>query len=369
MTRDAVEQIADAILYEGYLLYPYRPSALKNRQRWNFGGLCPQSYSDAQAGTEPWRCHTECLAVAEGLAMLRVKLRFLHLIDRRCAQLLRETEDVGESTDADLACVESLEADGHVIGSWQEAAAREVELPEVVIDPNIDRQITIPFALPASRAIEPVRDAAGTRLGVLVRQQKRLLGAAHLAVSRLQGPLLKVRLEILNHTEFADAAEASRDQAMLYSLVSTHAILKIRGGEFVSSLDPPEKYASFSAACENRGTYPVLVGEETDRSTMLSSPVILYDYPKVAPESAGELFDGTEIDEILTLRILALTEEEKREMRQGDERARQILERIEAHPEHLGRLHGIVRGSGPDAGPDSEAASADTPVQEGERRE
>jgi hypothetical protein len=98
--------------------------------------------------------------------------------------------------------------------------------------------------------------------------------------------------------------------------------------------------------CKNEGTWPVLVGDEEsgDRSTMLSSPIILYDYPKIAPESPGELFDGTEIDEILTLRVMTMTDAEKEEMRQTDERARQILERTESLPEErLLKMHGVVR--------------------------
>ncbi|MGA7622963.1 MAG: hypothetical protein WCA91_05230, partial [Candidatus Acidiferrales bacterium] len=64
-----------------------------------------------------------------------------------------------------------------------------------------------------------------------------------------------------------------------------------------------------------------------------------------APESPGDLFDGTEIDEILALRILTLTEDEKKEMRDGDERSRQILERTESMPmEHFMKLHGVLRG-------------------------
>ena len=79
--------------------------------------------------------------------------------------------------------------------------------------------------------------------------------------------------------------------------------------------------------------------------TMLASPIILYDYPQIAPESAGDLFDGTEIDEILSLRIMTMTDEEKREMRGSDERARQMLERTEAMPaEQFMKLHGALRG-------------------------
>jgi hypothetical protein len=78
---------------------------------------------------------------------------------------------------------------------------------------------------------------------------------------------------------------------------------------------------------------------------MLSSPIILYDYPQIAPESPGDFFDGAEIDEILSLRIMTMTEEEKREMRESDERTRQILERTETLPEEqLMKLHGALRG-------------------------
>ncbi len=78
---------------------------------------------------------------------------------------------------------------------------------------------------------------------------------------------------------------------------------------------------------------------------MLSSPIILYDYPQIAPESPGDLFDGAEIDEILMLRIMTLTDDEKREMRQSDDRARQILERTESLPdEQFMKLHGVLRG-------------------------
>lgn len=145
----------------------------------------------------------------------------------------------------------------------------------------------------------------------------------------------------------------SRDQALMRALVSTHTVLGVREGEFVSLLDVPEDLRDSASTCVNTGTYPVLVGEQGDRDLMLSSPIILYDYPRIAPESAGDLFDSTEIDEILTLRILTLTDDEKREMRQVDDRARQILERTESMPlEQLMKLHGAVRGLRPLRMPD-----------------
>ena len=114
----------------------------------------------------------------------------------------------------------------------------------------------------------------------------------------------------------------------------------------MSLLDPPAEYGAAAKACKNIGCWPVLFGEEAkhENDAMLSSPIILYDYPRIAPESRGDLFDGTEIDEILTLRIQAMTDEEKAEMRNIDEHARRILERTEMMPpDHLLQMHGTMR--------------------------
>ncbi len=92
------------------------------------------------------------------------------------------------------------------------------------------------------------------------------------------------------------------------------------------------------------GTWPVLVGEEGERHTLLSSPIVLPDYPQVAPESPGDLFDGGEIDELLILNVLALSDAEREEVRASDARARELLDRCEAlAPEQLLRLHGTFR--------------------------
>jgi hydrogenase maturation protease len=119
----------------------------------------------------------------------------------------------------------------------------------------------------------------------------------------------------------------------------------VENGEFLSLLDPPASMADLAGQCENKGTFPVLAGEEA--TAMLASPIILYDHPSIAPESAGNLFDATEIDEILSLRILTLTDEEKREMRESDDRTRELLLRTESMPdEQFIKLHGILRGLG-----------------------
>ena len=100
---------------------------------------------------------------------------------------------------------------------------------------------------------------------------------------------------------------------------------------------------TFVKGCQNLRTWPVMVGNKGERDAMLSSPIILYDYPQIAPESPGALFDGSEIDEILSLRIMTLSDDEKEQMRQ-DERTREILERTEAlTPEQFMKMHGTIR--------------------------
>jgi hydrogenase maturation protease len=164
--------------------------------------------------------------------------------------------------------------------------------------------------------------------------------------------VVKISVRVNNRRQFdhRESFEAGdRSEALLYSLVSTHLILGVGAGEFVSLLEFPEGFAELAEQCNNIGTWPVLVGDHAD--TMLSSPIILYDNPQIAPESAGNLYDSTEIDEILSLRILTLTDDEKREMRETDDRTREILERTENMPqEQLMKLHGVLRGLTPAQG-------------------
>ncbi len=200
------------------------------------------------------------------------------------------------------------------------------------------------FAFPPSRTLEPVRDPGGAVVGVIVREQQRIEGAVELAAECAGDQVVKLIVRVLNLTPLEQAGQLSRDAALLRSLISTHLILGVRGGEFVSLFDPPEPLREAAAGCRNSGLWPVLVGDATSRDMLLAAPIILYDYPQLAPESPGDLFDGTEIDEILTLRIMTMTEEEKREMGAADERARTLLERTEALArEQLLGLHGAMR--------------------------
>lgn len=344
MNLELVEKIADAVLYEGYMLYPYRASSVKNRLRFNWGALAPRSYSEAQNGTEAWEMQTECLAEGKQNAVVNIKVRFLHLMMREIGEFETPLAEWRETDETEFKRVTSLEANGKLYQEWQEAVERDVVLPAMNVGDTEPGEFE--FSFPYFRRLEPIKNADGKISGVLVRTQESISGVVEYAAEKLSAlGLFKITVRIKNLTDLENAGDHSREKALLSSIVSTHTILSVKDGEFVSLLDPPENFVAEAASCENKGTYPVLAGVEGSREFILSSPIILYDYPEIAPESAGDLFDGTEIDEILTLRIMTLTDEEKREMRGIDDRARKILERTEMMPEEqLRKMHGALRG-------------------------
>lgn len=236
MNWKPAEKIADAVLYEGYLLYPYRASALKNQKRAMFGALEPGGATGL-----------DCLLEGSAETRLSMKVRFL--------------QDLSTTIEEKEFLVEDVPAGGR-------------------------RDFTVP---PVAGVLESRAEAPGLFVVGL----------------RIESPSASLR--------------------------SCHALLGVEGGTFVSSTDPR------AAGCAHRGLWPVLVGSDL----LLAAPILLPDHPEVAPESPRDLFDATEIDEILTLRILTLSEAEKEEIRRGDGRARRILEQTEAlSREGLLALHG-----------------------------
>jgi hydrogenase maturation protease len=276
---------------------------VKNQQRWNFGVVYPPNSSEGATVME-----TQCLAMASSEGVLTgsfdtpleldVKVRFLHLTERN----------------------------GGPAAAWQEGTERQVLLESLRVADLAANPVRREFDFPAICDEE--------------RSGHAIQGAVEVSAEHGGGIYrLLIRLENLTAGE-----SGTRNGSLLRSLVSAHKILTVRGGEFLSLIDPPEVYRDTAESCVNTGTFPVLAGEEGQRDVMLSSPIILYDYPQIAPESQGDLCDGTEIDEILSLRILTLTDEEKREMRESDERGRRILERTEAMAqEQWMKLHGVLR--------------------------
>lgn len=330
VNRELAHKIADAVLYEGYMLYPYRPSALKNRQRWTFGILYPPAYPEVRSGTERSRMHTECLIEA-GDAPVGVELRFLQLTPGQLHQSSQRSLNF-ES----LPCLEKESA-----GIPDEGAERSIEI-EIALGA---KHQPIEFRFPGGNNNQGPRDgnsASNRRSGA-----NELRGAIAVTTELLLDQVWKLRIDISN-TSSLSPATLDRNAALRQSLLSAHMILGASGAKFVSLLDPPENLHAAATGCMNVGNFPVLVGSEGERDMLLCSPILLYDYPQIAPESAGDFYDATEMDEMLTLRVMTLTDQEKNEMRLAEDRLRNLLQRTEQSArEQLMRTHGTIRGLRP----------------------
>ncbi len=346
---EAARKVADAVLFEGYVLYPYRASSAKNRMRWQFGVLVPPGWGADSA--EHAHLRTECLMEPRAGAELHVELRFLHA-QRRTVQ--RACADGGFET------VERLELPDRVLVPWDEGVDERIEL-RTAAEELPEEEVVLPFSRPARRDTEPVRDETGRTVGQLVRERERLDGVVRLTATELPGPYRVLRLTaVVENTGGWAEAGGGRDAALARSLVSAHLMLGLSAGSFVSPTDPPEWARAAVAECRNEHVWPVLAGADGGDDVVLASPIILEDHPHIAPESPGALYDSTEIDEILTLRTAALTDEEKREARGTDERAAAVIDLADSMPpEVLERLHGAVRALREVTGPDVQAAPGD----------
>ncbi|MGZ4635326.1 hypothetical protein [Oryzihumus sp.] len=333
-TFEQVRPLADAVLYEGYLLYPYRADDPKNRVRWQFGVLMPP---DAVAADPSERSGTCTDLLLEGPhPRLVVRARFLQ-VQRRVVQALRG----GSFVD-----VPELAVGERRWLPWDEAVEREVDLALSLSD-LAGGPRELPLGIPPGVDTELLSGPDGRPVGRLRRTRLPLTGVLRVAAERLPGPYGLTRLEVrLDNTTAAEPGRPERDReaALRRALVAAHLLVRVDGGRLLSMTDPPEWARAYAASCHHEGTYPVLVGDPGSNDMVLASPIILYDHPQVAPESPVAFYDATEVDELLTLRALTLTDEEQQAARSTDARAAALLDEVTGMPaDVMDRLHGAVR--------------------------
>jgi hypothetical protein len=267
MNFDNVERIANSVLYEGFMRNPYRTSTASNRQRFNFGVLYPREYCEPQEGGDDWQLQMECLLAGNAATPVEFKIRFLHL---------------------------ALRPDG------EEGVDRSVRAPACGL-----------YALQA-RPLRQTFEFEGP--GAPEARSATVQGEFELKAVELRRGLFKITLNIRNCTALTSGDKADREEVLLRSLVAVHSILGATGGKFISLIDPPVQIREAAESCNNFGAWPVLAGDEKGQDTVLAAPIILYDYPRIAAESG---LVRTGIDGILTLRIRAMTNGEKLELRKG----------------------------------------------------
>jgi hypothetical protein len=310
--------VADAVLYEGYLLYPYRASSDKNRARWQFGVLGPPGAVDRGLGEpDTMTLQTILTGVGPG-SSVDVHLRFLQLQHR---QVL----------DAHGTEVESLQVGDRAVLTWDEAVEQEVVV-------TADLAAAVPCAPVAVAGGEEVERLPGG--GSVVRRRRPLRAVVAVGTER-HGRFTRLSVTVRNdHPD----RPATPEDATGTSLLGAHLLVVADGCRFVSTVDPPAEARQVADGLRQDRCWPFLAGDEGDTDLLLGSPIILYDHPQVAAESPGALFDATEIDEILTLRVMTMTDAEKAEARATDPKAAAIIDRCDAlSPADLQQLHGVFR--------------------------
>lgn len=320
--RDRARAVADAVLYEGYLLYPYRGTSTKNRSRWQFGVVGPPGAAAAGLGEDDSLAAEFLIeGTADGCEAITLVVRFLQLQHRRAERAL---------PDGGFEPVEELSTPAGSWLTWDEAVEREVAIGPLTLGEG-------PWAI-------PVTAGAGTDVevlegGRLVRERREVRGVLEVT-GEPDGELRRASVRLNN------VGEPARDKgdAVARSMIGAHLIAEAVGGRFVSLLEPPPAACEAVARCRQYRCFPVLAGPPGSDDMLLISPIILYDHPEVAEQSSTALYDCTEIDEILTLRVMTMTDAEKAQARATDPRAARIIDECDAmSPHDMARLHGALR--------------------------
>lgn len=315
---DAVRAVADAVLYEGYLLYPYRGTSTKNQSRWQFGVLGPPGAAAAGLGEDDG---IAAQFLVDGARAITIVVRFLQLQHRRA-----ERRGPGGGFEA----VGELTTPSGSWLTWDEALECERSFGPITLDGE-RRKLALTAA--AATDIEPVDG------GRLVRHRQEVRGELTVS-SEHDGALRRVTVRVAN----VGPAATGETDAIARSMIGTHVIAGAAGGRFISLLEPPPAAVDAVSRCEQHRCFPVLAGPPGSHDTLLISPIILYDHPEVAEQSSTALYDCTEIDEILTLRVMTMTDAEKAQARATDPRAARIIDHCDAvSPDAMARLHGVLR--------------------------
>jgi hypothetical protein len=317
---DHARAVADAVLYEGYLLYPYRANSRKNQSRWQFGVLGPSGAAEAAIG-EDSALTAQVLVASRAVPQVSGVVRFLQLQHRSAER------DLG---DGRFEPVDELITGSGAWVSWDEAVECEIRIDDLPVT-SLPR--TLDLSVPAGTEEQAVNG------GRLVRRRRPLHGELNISAER-DDDLLRLTFDVRN----VAAPATDKDEAIAVSMIGTHLLLEVTDGEFVSLLDPPDSAAGAVERCRQHRCFPVLAGPPGTRHLVLASPIILYDHPEIAEQSKGALYDSTEIDEILTLRIMTMTDDEKAQARATDPLAAAIIDRCDSmSPEAMLDLHGVLR--------------------------
>ncbi|MEX0900126.1 MAG: hypothetical protein WD081_05490 [Gammaproteobacteria bacterium] len=281
MNLAPVQAIEGDVLYDGFILYPYREAPLRRQRRWTFGALYPRAYAQ-QRDARLCSQQVQCLIRGGEATTVEIRTCFLQLTDRQPGRLSKPVTTLPRFKDPDFIPAERIEIGGETHHHWQEALEREVHLPAASLAELSGAGVRQRFDYDDERSFEGLRDPSGRIAAVLLRTRERLTGDISAYSQRIGDGLYRVTVRVENLTPLSSASRWDDDLAARHSLASAHTALSVSDGRLVSLIEPPAEYAIAAAGCVNKGCFPVLVGDRSRCDTLLASPVILYDFPHAA---------------------------------------------------------------------------------------
>ncbi|MDQ6843719.1 MAG: hypothetical protein M3Z92_05095 [Bacteroidota bacterium] len=333
---DILENLTRTLLYEGYSLFPYHRNAIKNQKPIPFGVVYPADYNafNMHAHSE---MHTDCIVTGDGDLMINVTVRFLHLKKTEVFQI----NAGADSDENNFSPIYEISVNGELYQAGWQTIERKINSGDLRIGQLVDNPKTLSISFDKVFKSKFIWDLNGEITGKQIISILPIEGTVTIKAIPVENMenAYRVIVFITNSTPVENANEISRDEISRQSFLSTNTILNTTTGEFISLQNPGEKWVSIIEQCQNKGTWPILIDE--NNKTLLSSPIIVYDYPKINPRSNGDLFDSLEIEEALILHFSVMSDEEKNKIAQSDEKLRSMLNKVgQVTPNEIINLHG-----------------------------
>ena len=320
-SASVLDGLTKTVLYEGYSIFPYHRTSVKNLKPIPFGVIYPEQYHSHNQHA-PATMKTECIVTGQKHSSINITVRFLHLMTTKIFQ-----NDDEENT--------SLPGDG-----WQ-TIERLINSGDLNISEIIGNKKVFPIDFDSIEEYKNIYDQNNVLKEKQSNSVLKITGNVIIeafVVENIENTF-RISVTVSNNTPLITAKSISRDKVFQQSFLSTNTILKVTGSEFVSDQNPPEEFKEIVGQCEKIGTWPILIDESN--TIMLSSPIILYDYPTINKHSKLDLFDSLEIEEMLILQLSAMSDTEKQQIAESDGKMREMLDKASrVTPQELLNLHG-----------------------------
>lgn len=325
-----VDNLTRTLLYEGYSLFPYHRSAIKNQKPIPFGVVYPHDYHSCNEHAHA-EMVTDCIVDGNKNSEININVRFLHLIKTEIFSKEKEN----------FVPVYELNLNGELYQSGWQTIERKISKGNLTITSPTKEMETLPFNFENEFESILLKNENGEITGKKITSILPVEGAVVIKAIPMEnmGNAFRIIVFINNNTPVINAQNISRDEIFRQSFLSTNTILNVENGEFISLQNPGEKWKDLIDECKNKDTWPILI--DGSNTTLLSSPIIVYDYPKINPKSKGDLFDSLEIEEALMLHFSVMSDEEKEKIAQSDEKLRSMLNKVsQVTPDEIISLHG-----------------------------